>query len=639
MMAIASTTRTVVVDTSRSPNARLRPLAIDAVTLDDAFWSPRLRVNHTVTLAAQYRQCEETGRIDNFRRAAGTIDTPFQGRYFNDSDVYKWIEAAAWTLAAGPDPALERQVDGLIVEIGAAQRPDGYLNTYFARERAAERWTDFDLHEMYCAGHLFQAAVAHHRATGATSLLDVATRFADHICATFGPPETGKRLGADGHPEIELALVELYRETGERRYLEQAQFFLDVRGRGLLGSPYDRFRPAYHQDHQPFREQDAVVGHAVRAIYLTAGATDLAIETGEDAVVAALHRLWTDMTARKMYATGGIGARYEGEAFGDAYELPNARAYAETCAAIASVMWNWRLLLMEGEARYADVMELALYNGVLSGLSLEGDTYFYENPLTDDGTHRRQPWFGTACCPPNIARLLASLPGYVYTMASEAIWIHLYVEGTADVQLPDGRDLQIRQRTHYPWDGDVEIEVSGEGEFSVLVRIPAWCETGATVTINGQTVAATLVPGSYAEIRRDWQTGDVIHLSLPMPVRRIVTHPRVAENAGRVALMRGPLLYCLEAADNPGADPRDVSLSATATLTAEFQAGLLDGVVTISGEAVVASLDATWGDRLYRAVSTGVMTPPGKRATVTAIPYFAWANREPGPMAVWLREA
>jgi DUF1680 family protein len=638
-MAIASTTRAVVVDTSRSPNARLRPLAIDAVTLDDAFWSPRLRVNHAVTLAAQYRQCEETGRIDNFRRAAGTIDTPFQGRYFNDSDVYKWIEAAAWTLAAGPDPALERQVDDLIIEIAAAQRPDGYLNTYFARERAEERWTDFDLHEMYCAGHLFQAAVAHHRATGATSLLDVATRFADHICATFGPPETGKRLGADGHPEIELALVELYRETGERRYLEQAQFFLDVRGRGLLGPPYDRFRPAYHQDHQPFREQDAVVGHAVRAIYLTAGATDLAIETGEDAVVAALHRLWTDMTARKMYATGGIGARYEGEAFGDAYELPNARAYAETCAAIASVMWNWRLLLMEGEARYADVMELALYNGVLSGLSLAGDTYFYENPLTDDGTHRRQPWFGTACCPPNIARLLASLPGYVYTVASEAIWIHLYVEGTADVQLPDGRDLQIRQRTRYPWDGDVEIEVSGEGEFSVLVRIPAWGETGATVTINGQTVAATLVPGSYAEIRRDWQTGDVIHLSLPMPVRRIVTHPRVAENVDRVALMRGPLLYCLEAADNPGADPRDVSLSATATLTAEFQAGLLDGVVTISGEAVVASPDATWGDRLYRPIAADTVTPPGKRATVTAIPYFAWANREPGPMAVWLREA
>jgi DUF1680 family protein len=399
----------------------LRPVPIDAVTIEDAFWAPRRRQNRERTLPSQHRQLWETGRIANLLRVAGKHDGPFTGRYFNDSDVYKWLEAASWSLATDPDPELERQVDEAIAIVAAAQQSDGYLNSYFALERADQRWTDFDLHEMYCAGHLFQAAVAHHRATGSTSLLDVATRLADYLDATFGPVEEGKRIGTDGHPEVEMGLVELARETGERRYLDLAQFLVDVRGHGFLGDAYDRFGTKYHQDHQPFRELDEIVGHAVRATYLNAGVADIYAETGEAALGAALDRLWWSMTGRKMYISGGVGSRYFGESFGEDLELPNRQAYTETCAAIGSIMWNWRMLLIGGEARFADVIEWQLYNAMLSGVSLDGETYFYQNPLADEGNHRRQPWFRTACCPPNVARTLASLTGYLYGVSDAAM--------------------------------------------------------------------------------------------------------------------------------------------------------------------------------------------------------------------------
>ncbi|CAA9518505.1 MAG: GH127 / GH146, partial [uncultured Thermomicrobiales bacterium] len=447
-----------VVDTSGSPHARLRPVPVSAVRLTGAFWATRRQRNRAVTLPAQHRLLEETGRLDNFRRASGERpDLPFQGTYFNDSDVYKWLEAAAWTLADGPDPVLQPLVDGTIALVAAAQRPDGYLNTYFARDRAGERWTDLDLHELYCAGHLFQAAVAHHRVTGSTALLDVAIRFADHIGETFGPAAEGKRESSDGHQEIELALVELFRTVGERRYLNLARFFVDVRGHGKLGRPYGRWGPEYHQDHVPIAEMETLVGHAVRALYLAGGAADLALETGDPALRAAGDRLWRDTVARKTYLTGGLGSRWEGEAFGEAYELPNERAYAETCAAIASVMWNWRLLLTTAEARFADALETSLHNAVLAGISLDGETYFYQNPLADAGRHRRRPWFGTACCPPNVARLLASLPGYAYAVSDDAVWVNLYAEGDAGVALPDGRAIRLRQQTDYPWDGRIAI--------------------------------------------------------------------------------------------------------------------------------------------------------------------------------------
>ncbi|MDQ1301294.1 MAG: uncharacterized protein QG637_1215, partial [Chloroflexota bacterium] len=483
----------IVVDTTHSAHARLKPVPLTAVTLADAFWAPRRQLLRDATLPSQFTLLEETGRLDNFRRVSGKIDphtTPFKGYFFNDSDVYKWIEAAAWSLATDPDPALAAMTDAAIAEIAAAQQPDGYLNTYYALERAGERWSNLkDMHELYCAGHLFQAAVAHYRATGSDRLLVVARRLADNIGTVFGPQP--KRAGTCGHPEIEMGLVELARATGAAKYLAQAQYFLDARGHGVIGgSPY-------HQDHRPFRELDRMVGHAVRAAYLNGGAADLFAESGEAALRVALARLWDNMTTRQMYISGGIGSRYEGEAFGDDFELPNARAYTETCAAIAVVMWAWRMLTLDGDARYADVLELALYNGFLAGLALDGQHYFYVNPLANDrdatlrdGTRGRQPWFNCACCPPNIARLLASLPGYFYNVSADTVWCHLYAASTAHLTLPDGRGVNVRQQTDYPWAGDVTLAVEGAGEFGLRLRIPGWCDAnaGASLAVNGQPI-------------------------------------------------------------------------------------------------------------------------------------------------------
>lgn len=620
----------VVVDTWRSPHARLRPVPVSAVRFDDTFWAPRRRINHQATLPQQFEQLESSHRLDNFRRVSGKVDRPFEGPIFNDTDVYKWLEAAAWTLATEDDPALERMVDVAIGELEAAQQPNGYLHSYFWGDKESERWTNLrDLHEMYNAGHLIQAGVAHYRATGSTRLLQVARRFADHICQTFGPEQDGKRAEADGHEEVELALVELARATGDDTYLKQAQFFIDVRGRGAVGGR------SYHQDHVPFRELDEMIGHAVRAVYYTSGATDVLLESGEQALRDALDWQWNNMVTRRMYVSGGIGARHEGEAFGKDFELPNERAYTETCAAIGSLMWNWRMLALTGDARYADVLELALYNGVLSGLSLDGKEYFYDNPLESDGTHRRTPWFGCACCPPNVARTLASLPGYVYSVANQGVWAHLYVAGEAELELPDGNVVRLKQRSDYPWDGSVTFEVNGEGSWSLFLRIPAWCE-GASLTVNGTAFAGELTPGSYAELKRDWRPGDSVKLELPMPVRAIGCHPYVWENRGRVALMRGPLLFCVEQADNPDIDPRDLVLPATPSWNVEHRPDLLGGVTVLSGPATAREPAPEWNVPLYR-VNPPSSVAAGRAVRVTAIPYYAWANRQPGRMQVWLR--
>ena len=637
-MPDTSSPTSVIIDTSHSPHARLRPVPTTAVRLTDTFWAPRRQVNRQVTLPSQYRLCEETGRMDNFRIAAGKKEGQFQGRFFNASDVYKWLEAAGWTLATDPDPELDTLVDWVIAEVGDAQQPDGYLDTYFMGERAAERWTNYDLHEGYCAGHLFQAAVAHHRATGKTALLDIATRLADHMARRFGPADQGKQEGADGHPEVEMALVELYRVTGERRYLDLAQFFIDVRGYGKLGRPYDRWGSEYHQDHRPVRDLTSVDGHAVRALYLNSGITDVQLETGEAGLDTALGRLWDHFSQRQVYVSGGAGSRYEGEAMGREYELPNARAYTETCAAIASVMWNWRMLARHADARYADLLEWTLYNAVLPGVALDGQTYFYQNPLADDGTHRRRPWFGTACCPPNIARTLAMLPGYFASVSDAGLWVHLYAANQTEATLPDGRVVRLTQATDYPWDGEIEMTVDGRGEFSLFLRIPGWCEAGAMLTINGEPWPGVLTSGSYAEVRRTWTPGDRVHLSLPMPPRRLEAHPYVEEDAGRVALTRGPLLYCVEQADNPGLDPRDIVLPADASITAEFDPRRLQGVTVLRVAARRVPPGEDWAGRLYRTASAPPLTQPGEPVEVVAIPYYAWANREPGRMQVWLRQ-
>lgn len=626
-MADDSRRRAVITDTSESRHARLKPVPLTSVKLTDKFWAPKRKTLREVTLPDQYRKCEDTGRIDNFRRAAGRIDKEFQGRFYNDSDVYKWLEAVGWMLAECSDQKLEHMANTVIAEIEAAQDENGYINTYLSVDRVGERWTRLDaLHEMYCGGHLIQAGIAHYRATGSERLLTVGRRFADHICEMFGPEEEGKREGGPGHEEIELALVELFRVTGEEKYLKQAQYFLDMRGRGIINGE------EYLQDHKPFRELEKIAGHAVRAVYLNMGATDIYSETGEQAVLDALERLWDSMVAKRMYLTGGIGMHYSGESFGNDYGLPNETAYAETCAAIANVMWNWRMLQLKGEAKYADTMELALYNGALSGISLKGDEYFYVNPLADNNTKRRQEWFGCACCPPNIARMLAEIPGKVYSTSEEGIWLHLYADSTSAIEL-DGKSIVMTQETDYPWEGSVRLIVDGEGEFSLYLRIPGWCDSPA-LEVGGESIE-NLVPGSYAEVRREWKRGDTVALELPMPVRRMESHPYVAENQNKQALMRGPLVYCLESADNPGIDLRDVVLYAPEGFRAEYEPELLGGVNVVRGTAGVLETDG-WEGRLYRESKIGEQV---KSIGITAIPYYAWANREPGQMITWIRKS
>ena len=618
-----------VVAMSQSRYAQLHPVPLEAVRLEDAFWAPRLAVNRAVTLPSQLRQCEETGRIDNFRRASGKKQIDFQGIYFNDSDVYKWVEAAAFSLSTHPDSKLEADLDEVVAEIAAAQESDGYLNTYFTFERKPERWTNLrDLHEIYCAGHLIQAAVAHHRATGKNTLLEVACRLADCLDNTFGPD---KRPGACGHEEAEMALVELYRETGEARYLQLARFFVEQRGQkpGLFGNS------AYYQDHAPFTAQTELVGHAVRHLYLACGAADVAAETGDEAYVRALEMLWRSLTQRRMYVTGGAGSRYEGEAFGSDYELPNDRAYTETCAAIAGVMWNWRMLNLTGETRFADLMETTLYNAVLSGLSLDGTRYFYQNPLADRGTHRRQEWFGCACCPPNIARLLASLPGYFYSTSDAGVHVHLYATGTATLPLANGETVTLVQKTDYPWDGEVRllIESAPTMPFSLDLRIPGWCRD-AQVELNGTDIFPAMTVQGRAQIQREWQAGDTVRLILPMRVTGIESHPHALGNWGRVALRRGPLIYAIEQADHPETDVWNILLPENAELTPEFVPDLLGGVTVLRGQAVALSTER-WKTKLYRPQRADNYPSAGPVA-LTAIPYYAWANREAGPMQVWI---
>lgn len=620
----------VVVDTTNSPFAKLRPMPVNAVQLNDSFWAPRLAINREATIPSQFQQIEDTNRLNNLRRASGKIEADFEGIFFNDSDIYKWLEAASFAIVHEDDPETRRMIEVATREIADAQQEDGYLNTYFMFEKAKDRWTNLkDMHELYCAGHFFQAAVAHYRATGEEAMLDVARRFADLICETFGEEADGKKVGACGHEEVEMGLVELYRATGERKYLDQANYFLGVRGRKppVLGGG------EYHQDHLPVREQDRMTGHAVRHVYLTSGIADVYLETGEPALLNALEPLWRNMTERQMYVTGGIGSRYEGEAFGNDYELPNERAYTETCAAIGSLMWNWRMLAATAEARFADVMELALYNGILSGLSLDGKEYFYQNPLADSGAHRRQAWFGCACCPPNVARLLAELPGYFYSVSENTAWVHLFAEGSARLTLPDGREIELAQHTRYPWDGMVEIEVRTAGEFEMAIRVPGWAE-GASASLAGPD---PIVPGSYLRLRRTWQDGDKIALTLPMPVRRVYAHPHVAENQGHVALMRGPLVYCVEQADNPGIDPRDLVLPRAGAIEPHFEPDRLNGVIVLTGRALARPPASEWSGRLYAENETPI-APEAKPVTFTAIPYYAWANRAPGRMQVWLKE-
>jgi len=613
--------KTYVVDTSRSKYSSLKSVPISSVKLTDNFWAKRVRLIGETTLPLQYQIMEETGRINNFRIASGKLSGEFVGFFFNDSDIYKWIEAAAFYLVNNRDEKLDKLVDDVIEEVRLAQDEDGYLDTYFTFSRKQDRWTNLkDMHELYCAGHLIQSAVAHHRATGKTNFLNIAIKLADHIGRVFGPD---KREGTPGHPEIEMALVELYRETNDKKYLDLAKFFIDERGKGIIGGS------SYHIDHKPFRDLDEIVGHAVRSLYLNSGATDLYMETGDKTLLDALERLWDNLVTEKMYVTGGAGARHEGEAFGEAYELPNETAYAETCATIANFMWNYRMLLVSGESRFADIMELCLYNGILSGISIDGKEYFYVNPLADRGSHRRQRWFACACCPPNIARTITSIPGYMYSTSSEGIWVNLYASNTSEFDI-NGSKVVLEERTDYPWNGLVEFKINTDSQFTIFLRKPVWSRE-FSISINGEEIEPTLEKG-YILINRKWQRGDTITLNLSMEPELLESHPNIKDNVGRVAIRRGPIIYCVEGADNPWGDVWNLEIPKDVKLSQEYK-DILGGVVVIKGKGYLNSPESWKG--LYLPGDDANRLK--KEVEFTAIPYYSWANRTPGPMEIWIK--
>ncbi|MFO0829140.1 MAG: glycoside hydrolase family 127 protein [Phycisphaerales bacterium] len=613
---------------------KLTPVPFTNVTIEDRFWAPRRATNRDVSIAHSFKMLEEFGNIANLDLAASNARAGYHGPVFADSDLYKVLESASYLLAERRDPALEAQVDAIIERIAKAQRDDGYIDTWYEVNAPDRRFTNLrDDHELYCAGHMYEAAVAHHQATGKRTLLDVATKHADLLCRTFGSGP-GQRMGYCGHPEIELALVKLWRETGERRYFDLAKFFVDHRGSGFFAdehkTPKDQYDGRYWQDNAPIRDQRCIVGHAVRAGYLMSGALDVAVEIDDEALLSAIGRVWRNLSERNMFITGGMGPSGSNEGFTEDFDLPTATAYQETCASVALAMWNHRLALATGDTRYADLMETSLYNGILAGVSLDGTRFFYVNPLASEGGHHRSEWFGCACCPPNVTRTLAALGGYAYATGHGALWVNLYIQGSVKANV-DGVDVSMRVTTDYPWDGRVtfEIEPAREQTFGLRLRVPAWCD-GASVRVNGAPAPLVLERG-YAVIDRAWKKGDRVELDLPMPPRRVASDPRVAATRGEYALARGPLVYCVEKADLDASLER-FALPVETPLATTKRDDVLGGVVTIDGEGLVAGAPS-WDGGLYRTA-----VPP-KRVRFSAVPYYAWDNRAPGPMRVWLPTA
>jgi uncharacterized protein len=614
----------------QAPMLKLRPVPFHHVTVSDELWAPRQATNRLASIPVNLENLAKAGNIRNLELAAVGLREGYTGPVFMDSDIYKALEAAAYSLATHPDSVLEERLDRVIATLAAAQQPDGYLNSYYTVVEPTRRWSNLrDNHELYCAGHLFEAAVAHYQVTGRRTFLDVAIRLADNIDSVFGP---GKRMGYPGHPEIELALVKLWQATGESRYFELARFFVENRGRRFFaeehGTPLDRYDGSYWQDDVPIVEHRNIKGHAVRAAYLLSGATDIVAETGDAALWRMIHRVWRNTAERNTYVTGGIGPSAHNEGFTDDYDLPNATAYQETCASVALAQWNHRLALLHGDARYADVMERALYNGVLAGVSLDGTRFFYVNPLESQGSHRRSEWFGCACCPPNVARTVASVGGYAYAQSDGALWVNLYIQGTAHVQMA-GQPVHWEVTTGYPWDGRITLRAGLDrpSPFALRLRVPGWCER-PTVAVNGESVAKPVLERGYLVLDRTWRQGDTVVLDLPMEVRRVVAHPRVVANMGRVAFERGPVVYCFEEGDQ-GATLAGVYVPASASFRPELRSDLLGGVVVLEGRGErLPTLD--WRRRLYQA------QPVPEPVALRAIPYAVWANREAWPMRVWM---
>jgi DUF1680 family protein len=614
---------------------KMEAVNFSQVEIQDNFWKPRIFTVSKVTIPVCIEQTEvKTPRIRNFEKVAAKKGEKHEGIYYDDSDVYKALEAIAYSLKNYPDKELENKADEWIDKIAAAQQPDGYLNTFYTLNGLADRWTDMDKHEDYCAGHLIEASIAYYNTTGKRRLLDVAIRLANHIDSVF---RLQNRHWVSGHEEIELALVKLYRLTGNKEYLDLADWFLQQRGHGYFYSrPRDQEQ---YQDRFPVKEQTRITGHAVRAMYLYSGAADVAAAKNDTGYMKTMKQVWEDVVYRNMYITGGIGSSGRNEGFGDPYDLPNLQAYCETCASVGMVLWNQRMNLLTGDSKYADILERSLYNGALDGLSLKGDRFFYGNPLASEGEDSRSEWFGTACCPSNIARLVESVGNYIYAKSDDAVWLNLFIGSKATFEVKSNK-VQIIQETNYPWDGKVRISVLPDkhSEFDLFIRIPGWAANepvpGDTyryldspsetisLSLNGKPVDYKMVKG-YAVVRKTWKKGDVVQLDLPMPVRRIVAINEIKDDLNRAALQRGPLVYCFEHADN-GGKTMNIVIPDNVSFKAEFKPEMLNGIVAISSEAPVIIISGN-GLSVDQVVKN-----------VVAIPFFSWANRGEGQMQVWM---
>ena len=627
-----------ILNLTKSPHAKLRDIPVRAVTIQSGFWGQRREINVTRSIPTMHDLLEANGRMNNFRRLVGKSSAAQSGPVYSDSDVYKWTEAAGFALQSGDRPELRASAEKMIAEVVAVQEPSGYLNTYYQDDHKSLRMstqTQTTGHELYNIGHMLQGAIAYYRATGDRKLLDAGIRFVDDFLNSgYGPAP--KQPIVSGHPEIELALIELYRITGDKRQLDLAGYILA--GDERLQLP--EHRTIYMFSGTPFTARTKLEGHAVRAMYACCGATDYYMETGDPVYWKTLNTLWNDMTSTKMYVTGGVGSRSDGEAFGNAYELPNDRAYGESCAAIGNMMWNWRMLAATGDAKFTDVIERALYNGINSGMSLDGTLYCYRNPLAFDpstGEKIRNPWYDTTCCPPNLERTFASLPGYFYSTSSDGIYLHLYDNSELDWHLENGVGLKVTQKTNYPWDGTVQVAVTpaAPSNFTFYLRVPGWADH-AEVTVNGKAVSGAK-PGEYLAIARRWSQGDVIQLKLEMPVQVLQANPQVADDAGRVAVQRGPLVYCLEELDQPaGVAMSDLAVALGQKPQAQFQTemknDLLGGVVVLRHTGV-AYERASSRNALYSRYGGG--QAPSRRVPLTFIPYYAWSNRQETSMQVW----
>lgn len=619
----------------------IQPVPFTQVHFHDDFWAPKIETNRTVTIPYVLQKCREEGRIDNFLKAAGKMPAAKSSEYpFDDTDVYKLIEGVSYSLQVKPDKALEASVDTLIAIIAAAQEPDGYLYTFRTMKPkklhpwiSEKRWeNDPDLsHELYNSGHLFEAATAHYLATGKKSFLNIAIKNADLLVKDFAG---GKLPYFPGHQVVEMGLAKMYRVTGRKEYLDLAKYFLDIRGDGRVKGA------EYSQSHMPVVQQHTAVGHAVRAAYMYTGMADVAALTGNDGYVHAINDIWNDVVEHKLYLTGGIGATGNGEAFGAAYDLPNMSAYAETCASIANVYWNSRMFYLNGDARYFDVLERILYNGLLSGVSLSGNKFFYPNPLASMGQHQRAAWFNCACCISNMTRFMPSIPGYVYAQQQNRIYVNLYVANTATIQLPVAK-VTVNQETGYPWKGDVQVQVNPEkaAAFALYLRIPGWAKGEAapgslysflkekmpavTVQLNGKPVPLKTDKG-FVVLNRTWKKGDVVSLVFPMEIQKVIANRSVKDDRSRFALQRGPLVYCLEGPDNLDSAVQNIVVKKDAVFTAKYEPGLLNGVEVLQAGGSSAKRQVN-SDALLRT-----------EQSVRAIPYYAWNNRGPSEMEVWI---